>query len=286
MLAWLRRIVGRTPDPVPPAAPASGPQPVETTAAYCHVCGQNATFRSYEPLDFPCKRNSFFCDACGSCARNRHVAQTILDRFPTQPGSRSLVEFAQHFDGVIWLTCTSGAIADRLRAVRRCVASEFIENVPSGQIVNGVRCEDIQAASFATGSVDLVVTEDVLEHVPFPEAAFAEIRRVLKPGGFHIGTIPVHWGRETSIARAVIEDGKLRHMLEPEYHGDPTRPEGILAFTDYGQDIVSRYCAIIGPSEVLSAHLDRQQEEDFAIYNNWVFVSQKASVGGSSRSDR
>lgn len=278
MLAWLRRLYLGKPKAIP----------AETTAAYCHVCGQRATFRSYEPIDSPCKRNTFLCDSCGSSARNRHVAQTILDRFPTQPRSRSLAEFARNFDGVIWLTGTSGSIAGQLGPARRCIATEFVENVPSGQVVKGVRCEDVQASSFETGSVDLIVTEDVLEHVPTPEAAFAEIGRVLKPGGFHIGTIPVHWGRETSVARAVIEDGKVRHILEPEYHFDPKRPggEGILAFTDYGQDIVSRYCSIIGPSEILSAHLDRRQEEDFAIYNNWVFVSQKLPVGASSRSDR
>jgi SAM-dependent methyltransferase len=279
MLAWLRGFGRRTPEVVQPIA--EGPRPVEIVAAYCHVCGQSSTFKSYEPIDFPCKRNSFFCDSCGSCGRNRHVAQTILDRFPTLPASKSLVEFAKSFHGVIWLTCTSGAIAETLRG--RCIASEFIENVRSGTVVDGVRCEDIQASSFETGSVDLVVTEDVLEHVPFPEAAFAEIRRVLKPDGFHIGTIPVHWGRETSIARAVIENGKLRHILEPEYHGDPTRPEGILAFTEYGQDIVGRYCSVIGPSEVLSAHEDRRQEKDFAIYNNWVFVSQKPPSNAPSQ---
>jgi SAM-dependent methyltransferase len=257
---------------------------VEVVAAYCHVCGRDSTFRSYEPIDFPCKRNSFLCDSCGSSGRNRHIAQTILDRLPTRPTSRSLVEFAKRFEGVIWLTSTSGAIAEALKG--RCIASEFVENVPSGAIVNGVRCEDLQASSFGAGSVDLIVTEDVLEHVPFPEAAFAEIRRVLKPGGFHVGTIPVNWGRRTSVARAMIENGKIRHILEPEYHFDPTRPEGILAFTDYGQDIVDRYCGIIGPSELLSANGDRRQEQDFAIYNNWVFVSQKPAADASAPASR
>jgi SAM-dependent methyltransferase len=193
-----------------------------------------------------------------------------------------MVEFSRNFAGVIWLTCTSGAIAEMLKG--SCVASEFIENTQSGTVVNGVRCEDIQASSFQTGSVDLIITEDVLEHVPFPEAAFAEIRRVLKPGGFHIGTIPINWERTTSIARAVIENGEIRHILEPEYHVDPMRPEGILAFTDYGHDIVDRYCSTIGPSEMLSAHGDRRQEQDFAIYDNWVFVSQKPAVDAPSQS--
>jgi SAM-dependent methyltransferase len=283
MLAWLRRLRAGTLKVARPVWPLD-PQPTEVVAAYCHVCGKDTTFKSYEPIDFPCKRNSFLCDTCGSIGRTRHAAQTILDRFPTVPPSKSLAEFAKNFNGVIWLTCTLGPIADQLRMMPGCIATDYFENVPSGESVDGVRCEDIQATSFESSSIDLIVTEDVLEHVPSPEAAFAEIRRVLKSGGFHIGTIPVNWGRETSVARAVIENGKLRHILEPEYHGDPSRPEGILAFTDYGQDIVTRYCSIIGPSEVLSAHEDRQQERDFAIYNNWVFVSQKPAADALSRS--
>jgi SAM-dependent methyltransferase len=281
MFQWLRRFLDQ-PREEKPVIPGR-PQPVEIAHAYCHVCGKDATFRSYEPIDFPCKRNSFLCDRCGSSARNRHVAQTILDRFPTDPASRSLVDFAKNYDGVMWQTCASGPIADKLRKARNCIATDFLEGTPSGHYVNGIRREDIQASSFETASVDLVITEDVLEHVPFPDAAFAEIRRVLKPGGLHIGTIPVNWGRDRSVARAVIEEGKIRHIFEPEYHGDPARPEGILAFTDYGQDIATRYCEIIGPSEILSAHQDRRQEDEFAIYNNWVFVSQKPAVVSDSQ---
>jgi SAM-dependent methyltransferase len=253
----------------------AAPRPTEATNGFCPVCGNRATFASYEPVTSPCKRNTFICDRCGSCARNRHVAQAILERFPTTPPSASLKQLAPRFDGAIWQTSTYGAIADALRSARNFTGTEFIDATSSGEIVDGVRHEDIQASSFADASLDLVITEDVLEHVPSPDAAFAEIRRVLKPGGFHIGTIPVNWGRAVSVPRAVIEAGTLRHILPPEYHVDPTRRDGVLAFTDYGQDIVTRYCAIIGPSEMLEANGDRGQERELGIYNNWVFVSRK-----------
>ena len=250
----------------------------EIVTGYCHICGINDTvFSCFEPIDFPCRRNTFECSACGSCGRNRHIAQAILDRFPTQPASSSLEDFASHFTGIIWQTCTSGAIAQALSRNPGFIGTEYIDNIPSGGLsAGGVRCEDIQRSSFPDNSVDLIITEDVLEHVPEPEVAFKEIRRVLKPGGFHIGTIPVNWGRDGTVSRAVFRDGELIHLLPPEYHGDPTRPEGILAFTEYGLDIVDKYCRLIGPSVMLSAHLDREQETNFAIYNNWVFVSQKA----------
>jgi SAM-dependent methyltransferase len=252
----------------------------EVQSGYCHVCGAEATFASYEPVETPCKRNTFICNGCGASARNRHVAQTILARFPTEPTSTSLAAFARSFGGAIWLTCTSGAIPQALRPARGCVMTEFHAGKRSGRIIRGVRNEDIQASSFPARTFDLIVTEDVLEHVPEPERAFREIRRVLKPGGLHIGTIPVNWARDTSVARAIVQSGQIKHLLPPEYHHDPHLPGDVLAFTEYGCDVADRYCSLIGPSEILSAHGDAEQERKFGIYNNWVFVSQKVVTPG------
>ena len=49
----------------------------------------------------------------------------------------------------------------------------------------------------------------------------------------------------------------------------------MLAFTEFGQDIVTRYCAMIGPPEMLEANGDPRQEQELGIYNTWVFVSRK-----------
>lgn len=44
-------------------------------------------------------------------------------------------------------------------------------------------CATAERLPLATGCVDLVLTIACLEHVPRPELAFAEIDRVLAPGG-------------------------------------------------------------------------------------------------------
>jgi 2-polyprenyl-3-methyl-5-hydroxy-6-metoxy-1,4-benzoquinol methylase len=45
---------------------------------------------------------------------------------------------------------------------------------------HGFRCEDIESLSFGNESFDLVITQDVMEHVLNPALAFAEIGRILK----------------------------------------------------------------------------------------------------------
>ncbi|RJF74369.1 class I SAM-dependent methyltransferase [Rhodopseudomonas palustris] len=248
---------------------------VETRFAYCPVCGIHGVFRSYAPQEFPCKRNDFICQHCTSVGRNRHVAIAVLDIFKTRTSAASLTDFALNFEGALYITCVKEAVYEAVKTGKNVVSSEYVDGVEPGTFKNGILCQDIQRTTFHDNSFDLIITEDVLEHVPAPERAFNEIRRILRPGGYHISTIPVSWDQEVSFARAKLKDGDVVHLVEPEYHGDPFRPEGVLAFTTYGRDIVERFCSLIGPSEILSAHGDKFYESVFAIYNSWVFVSRK-----------
>lgn len=49
---------------------------------------------------------------------------------------------------------------------------------------------DVTALPVATASIDLAVCWDVLEHLPEPEAALAELSRVLRPGGTAVIALP------------------------------------------------------------------------------------------------
>jgi ubiquinone/menaquinone biosynthesis C-methylase UbiE len=58
--------------------------------------------------------------------------------------------------------------------------------LPQYRVVEG----DVEAMPFADASFATVVCTEVLEHVPHPQQALREIRRVLKPGGLLIGSVP------------------------------------------------------------------------------------------------
>jgi SAM-dependent methyltransferase len=59
-------------------------------------------------------------------------------------------------------------------------------------------CGDITELPFTEHSMDLVAAFDVIEHVEDDRRVFAEIRRVLKPGGQLVFSVPLHADRWTT----------------------------------------------------------------------------------------
>lgn len=124
------------------------------------------------------------------------------------------------------------------------VCSEYFPNVPRGETYRGVRCEDLMALTFPSNLFDLVITQDVLEHVADPDAAFREIGRVLRPGGHHVFTVPVHPTRPSQSRAQLSAAGTVEHLLPPVLHGDPVHSGGALVFTDFGVDLPDRLLRI------------------------------------------
>jgi SAM-dependent methyltransferase len=126
------------------------------------------------------------------------------------------------------------------REVAQLSFSEYFDDVLSGEMRGDVQCQDVQRLTYVDGAFDLVTSTEVFEHVPDDRRGFAEIRRVLRPGGAFIFTVPLYSARET-VERAVGDGGQVRHLLSPEYHDDRIRGRGtVLVYRDYGQDIVQR----------------------------------------------
>jgi SAM-dependent methyltransferase len=140
--------------------------------------------------------------------------------------------------------CELSAAGPLVRYLRRHArsfsGSEYFDGVAPGTTVDGVRCEDVQRLTYPDAKFDLITHTDVLEHVPDDARAFSELRRVLRPGGIMLFTIPLS-GHAHTVERARLKDGVVEHLLEPVHHVDPLQGgAGILAFRDYGLDVVQR----------------------------------------------
>jgi len=120
------------------------------------------------------------------------------------------------------------------------IGSEYIGNqYASGQEINGVRHEDVERLSFSDNYFDLIISTDVLEHIPSPQKGLSECSRVLKTGGHMLLTIPFLPNMEQSICRARIENGDMVLLLPEQYHGNPMSEKGSLVFTDFGWDFLT-----------------------------------------------
>lgn len=116
-----------------------------------------------------------------------------------------------------------------------------------GALVDGVRHEDLMATSFHDAQFDVVVTSEVLEHVPDATRAEREIVRILKPGGTYVFTVPLDpLGAEDTILAERRGDGSVLFHGPPVYHGDPYRPEGILAYRIFSILGMERRFAALG----------------------------------------
>ncbi len=101
-----------------------------------------------------------------------------------------------------------------------------------------MRCENIEALTFANESIDIHITQDVVEHIFNPNKAFKEIARTLKPGGLHIFTVPLTNKINPTKQRAKLLKNKQVFHIEPEFfHYNPMSNEPTLVTFDWGYDI-------------------------------------------------
>lgn len=131
-----------------------------------------------------------------------------------------------------------GASARLSSECEQYTPSQYYPEKVAGSQVGPYRCENLEGLTFEDESIDLHVTQDVLEHVFNPRSVFREIARTLKPGGAHIFTVPIVNKHSPSAIRArMLEDGSITHAESPIYHGNPVSEEGSLVTIDWGFDI-------------------------------------------------
>ena len=237
--------------PEPPAAPPDIPAPQPRTEhpgaslgrapsydGWCKVCGQKVTFTDMSrPV-----RETFQCAHCRASMRERVTAAAIL-AVHGQGRAASLADLVglPRFAGLaIYEPGVAGAYRGFLKDLPGYQNSFYWDGGVPGQEMNGVRHEDLMHLSFADQSFDLVITSDIFEHIRHPWVAFEEVRRVLKPGGTHIFSLPaLRPMQEDTVYRVDTSGPDDVHILEPYYHGDG-RGGKSLVYTDYGADFLDR----------------------------------------------
>ncbi|MEO5565677.1 MAG: class I SAM-dependent methyltransferase [Luteimonas sp.] len=202
---------------------------------FCVLCARRVRFSLQGANPDGSLREALACDRCGCIARQRAVAGLLFDAvadaharvYLTEQASRLYLALAKRLPRITGSEWT----ASWWQRLRLC------SWLWRHRMLRKVRHEDVTALAFATASFDVVVSLDVLEHVPDFRAALREFARVLRPGGLLLLCVPYDPGLE-GVRTCALRDaaGRITHLVPPEYHGDPLGG-GVLCFHKFGRGL-------------------------------------------------
>ena len=130
--------------------------------------------------------------------------------------------------------------------------------------------------TFSDDQFDLVITSDIMEHVRRPYEAFVEIKRVLKPGGAHIFSIPVQDPiPKNTVYRVDTSGDEDVFLLPPRYHNDDH-----LVYTDFGEDMIARLEQEVG----VEVRLHRTRHENLPESRRVITFLMMKAPARSARS--
>jgi SAM-dependent methyltransferase len=160
--------------------------------------------------------------------------------------------------------------------------------------VSGVRLlkNDLAHMDVASESVDVVMSRSVMEHVEDPAAVYAEVHRVLKPGGRFVFLTPNLWDYASIVARLVPNryhpyivartEGRAEHDVFPIRYRTNTRRAVRRYARDTGFDVASfrylgqypGYFMFNGLLFLLATGYEKliSRFEALAFLRGWIFV--------------
>lgn len=204
----------------------------------CSICGYNGIFEK-EAQSF---REGYQCPSCKASLRFQGQASAILSTYSNEP-SFSL----KHLVNQVWFRSLSIYEPGAAGPFRE-MFSDFLDyensfywgDVDLGETKDGLQCQSLEDLTFDNDRFDLVISSDILARVRKPWAAFSEIFRVLKPGGYHIFSVPLH-SPMPSITKYRVDTSTEKDLYtkEPLYHGDGKGGKS-LVYTDFGADIITK----------------------------------------------
>lgn len=143
---------------------------------HCNICGWKAARLTDDPW-----HAGTVCPVCRSQVRHRMLG-AMLDGLCTVPGlalnELLLAKDILHF-------APERQLRDRIRTAAKAYTTADYERGDCD-----LHLDMSAMPSVADQSYDVVIACDVLEHVPDDRAALRELRRILRPGGLAVLTVP------------------------------------------------------------------------------------------------
>lgn len=177
-------------------------------------------------------RESMNCLYCGCSLRLRLLARAL--QFTVDGGADGGLEHSiqtGRYDNLAIAEINScGVLHTILKRIPGLSYSEYASDDPL------IAHQDLTALTYADESFDIVLTSDVLEHVPDPLAALKETYRVLRAGGVHIMTVPLLKDRKTITRTRLSDDGGIEHVLDESFHGSGEKD--YLVWSEFGGDFI------------------------------------------------
>lgn len=227
---------------------------------FCPICGNNTVLIS----DNTWLREHFRCANCGSIPRQRAL-MVIIEKYYPDWRNLSIHESSPG-------NCS---ITNKLKGeCKGYIGSQYYPKINPGIILNGYPNENLEKQTFENNIFDIVITQDVFEHIYNPAKAFSEIFRTLKKGGAHIFTVPIiNKFNKTETWATLGDDGDPVFLKTEEWHGNPVDKRGSPVTTHWGYDIVN----FIKDNSGLETNIEYIHNLYFGIWAEYieVLVSKK-----------
>ena len=232
----------------------------------CNICGKLTIFGCTDLAD---ARNNMACFFCISPSRKRHIAKLML--MSLFPGTSSLSKISNHSGLKIYNLDTDDAFQKVFQENVGYFCSEYPKDTEPGKEI-GVRksTQNVECLTFENEMFDLAISEDMFEHVRDYKKGFQEIFRILKPGGYHIFTIPFMFDRPTLIRVNTAGPSDIE-ILPPEYHGEKNGKK-ILAYRTFGLDLFD-FLKDLGFETVVD--FSKLADQKNGIFDSYAFLSKK-----------
>jgi SAM-dependent methyltransferase len=229
---------------------------------YCPCCDSRTFFVSLNAWF----RDYYHCILCSSIPRERAL-MLMVEKYCPNWRTLSIHESSPN---------KSGASLKLQKQCKNYIGSQYFPSKTIGETHDGYLNQNLEEQTFFDETFDLVITQDVFEHVFDPGRAFKEIYRTLKPGGAHIFSVPIINRHEKSeIWAQKDKNGTVRFVKTPEYHSNPVDRCGSPVAMHWGFDIVDFIRTRTGMETVIEDLYDLEHGLSARFLE--IFISRKAT---------